>query len=443
MVVFSTAIMMHDMFLALGAVPSYRVIVTFFPVSVTLTRLSTVQGATPDHQVSWIFLPFETGFALVHWILWTLIALRVGLTGSGPFVGVVVTGFDTTGGFSGVEGAALPAGWAAPHPVASTRHPARRVAVIVRISLRRITRPGGSVFSVEHVLRQAMLALSKSRRAERLVTTSPLTSDVVGRYVAGDIGAVVGDLTRKGLLVTVDHLGEEVTDQAQAEAAVGDHLALLRLLPAGADVSIKLTALGLRLSRGLALDHAAAICAAAERKGVTVTLDAEEHDTIPGLHAVHAALRREHPEVGVVVQAYLPDSLDRCEKLVGARVRLCKGAYTAPGAYTRTADIDRAFVRCLKVLMAGTGYPMVATHDPRLVRIASTLAVLDGRDLTGFEYQMLYGVRPEEQARLAGLGARMRVYVPYGSDWYAYLMRRLAERPRNLAFFLRSLASRR
>ncbi|WP_090945206.1 proline dehydrogenase family protein [Nonomuraea jiangxiensis] len=292
------------------------------------------------------------------------------------------------------------------------------------------------------MLRQAMLAVSKSQRAERVITSSPVTKDVVGRYVADDIGAAVRELTRRGLLVTVGHLGEEVTDRAQAERAVSAYLSLLDLLPAGADVSVKLTALGLRLSERLAYDHAAAICRAAAPRDLTVTLDAEEHDTIAGLHAVHAALRRDHPDVGVVVQAYLPDSLDRVEKLGGARVRLCKGAYTAPGAYTSAADIDRSFVRCLKVLMAGTGYPMVATHDPRLVRIASTMAVLDGRDPTGFEYQMLYGVRPAEQTRLAGLGARMRVYIPYGADWYAYLMRRLAERPRNLTFFLRSLMSR-
>ncbi|MET9250768.1 proline dehydrogenase family protein [Nonomuraea sp. NPDC003709] len=293
------------------------------------------------------------------------------------------------------------------------------------------------------MLRQALIAISKSERAERLISTSPLTAGVVGRFVAGDVRGVIGELTRKGLLVTVDYLGEEVTEQAQAEEGVAEYLRLLALLPAGADVSVKLTALGLRLSEGLAFDHAAAICRAAAARNVTVTLDAEEHDTIPGLHSVHAALRKDHPDVGVVVQAYLPDSLDRCEKLGGARVRLCKGAYTAPGAYTRPADIDRSFVRCLRVLMAGTGYPMVATHDPRLVRIASTLAVLEGRDATGYEHQMLYGVRPDEQLRLAGQGTRMRVYVPYGSDWYAYLMRRLAERPRNLAFFLRSLLSRR
>ncbi|NUP20614.1 MAG: proline dehydrogenase [Streptomyces sp.] len=292
------------------------------------------------------------------------------------------------------------------------------------------------------MLRQAMLAVSKSERAERVVTTSPLTRDVVRRYVADDVGRVIRDLSHYGLLVTVDHLGEEVTDRAQAEAAVREYLSLLDRLPPGGDASVKLTALGLRLSEQLALDNAATICEAAAARGLSVTLDAEEHDTIGGLHFVHATLRKEHPDVGVVVQAYLPDALERCEKLAGARVRLCKGAYTAPGAYTRPADIDRSFVRCLRILMAGTGYPMIATHDPRLIQIASTLAVLDGRDVNGFEYQMLYGVRPNEQRRLAELGGQVRVYVPYGADWYAYLVRRLAERPRNLAFFLRSLLSR-
>ncbi|MFF0867743.1 proline dehydrogenase family protein [Nonomuraea sp. NPDC003560] len=292
------------------------------------------------------------------------------------------------------------------------------------------------------MLRQAMLAVSKSERAERVITTSPLTRDVVKRYVADDVGAVIRGLSHEGLLVTVDHLGEEVTDRRQAEAAVREYLSLLDRLPPGGDASVKLTALGLRLSEQVALDNAATICEAAAARGITVTLDAEEHDTIGGLHFVHATLRKEHPDVGIVVQAYLPDALERCEKLAGARVRLCKGAYTAPGAYSRPADVDRSFVRCLKILMAGTGYPMIATHDPRMIQIASTLAVLDGRDVNGFEYQMLYGVRPGEQRRLAGLGGQVRVYVPYGADWYAYLMRRLAERPRNLAFFIRSLLSR-
>ncbi|WP_336209799.1 proline dehydrogenase family protein [Nonomuraea sp. LPB2021202275-12-8] len=292
------------------------------------------------------------------------------------------------------------------------------------------------------MLRQVLLAVSRSERAQRVVSTSPLTRDVVRRYVADDIGRAVDELTRRGLLVSVDHLGEDVHDRTQAEGAVQAYLALLGRLPDGSDVSVKLTALGLRLSEQLALDNAATICESAASRGITLTLDAEEHDTVAALHSIHATLRKEHPSVGVVVQAYLPDSVERCRRLEGARVRLCKGAYTAPDGYTSAAEIDRSFARCLRVLMAGTGYPMVATHDPRLIRIASALAVLEGREPTGFEFQMLYGVRPHEQERLAAEGARMRVYVPFGSDWYPYLMRRLAERPANLAFFARSLLSR-
>ncbi|WP_214327245.1 proline dehydrogenase family protein [Nonomuraea sediminis] len=293
------------------------------------------------------------------------------------------------------------------------------------------------------MLRQALLAISRSKRAERLISTSPLTRDVVRRYVADDIGAVVRELTLHRLLVTADHLGEEVRDRAQAERGVRAYLDLLDHLPAGADVSVKLTALGLRMSEQLALDNAATICEAVAERGITLTLDAEEHDTIASLHSVHATLRKEHPDVGIVVQAYLRDTEERCRRLEGARVRLCKGAYTAPGAYTSVSDIDRSYARCLRVLMSGTAYPMVATHDPRLIEIASALAVLHGRDPSAFEFQMLYGVRPAEQERLAGLGNQVRVYVPFGDDWYPYLMRRLAERPRNLAFFARSLLSRR
>ncbi|MFE0153819.1 proline dehydrogenase family protein [Nonomuraea sp. NPDC059007] len=292
------------------------------------------------------------------------------------------------------------------------------------------------------MLRQALIAVSKSERAQRVVSSSPLTRELVRRYVADDIGAVVTELTDRRLLVTVDHLGEEVRDRAQADGAVRAYLAVLDRLPPGADVSVKLTALGLRLSEQLALDNAATICDAVTGRGITLTLDAEEHDTVAGLESVHATLRKEHPGVGIVVQAYLLDAAERCARLDGARVRLCKGAYTEPGAYTSAREIDRSFVRCLKILMAGSGYPMVATHDPRLIEIASALAVLNGRDATAFEFQMLYGVRPAEQERLAEVGAQVRVYVPYGADWYPYLMRRLAERPANLAFFARSLLSR-
>ena len=125
-------------------------------------------------------------------------------------------------------------------------------------------------------------------------------------------------------------------------------------------------------------------------------------------------------------------------------MRLCKGAYDEPEsvAYQSNRDVDASYVRCLKVLMAGAGYPMVASHDPRLVAIANTLVVRNHREKGSYEYQMLYGIRPDEQRRLAAQGEKVRVYVPYGDQWYGYLMRRMAERPANTAFFVRSLLSK-
>jgi proline dehydrogenase len=157
-------------------------------------------------------------------------------------------------------------------------------------------------------------------------------------------------------------------------------------------------------------------------------------------------LRADFPEVGAVLQAMLHRTEADCRDLAGpgSRVRLCKGAYAEPSsvAHQDDADVDRAYVRCLKVLMAGQGLPMVATHDQRLIDIARYLAGSHGRGLDGYELQMLYGVRPRAQSELAAEGHRMRVYLPYGTEWFGYFMRRLAERPANLAFFARSLLTR-
>ncbi len=154
-------------------------------------------------------------------------------------------------------------------------------------------------------------------------------------------------------------------------------------------------------------------------------------------------LRPRFGSLGSVLQAALRRTEADARELAspGVRVRLCKGAYAEPPseAYDVRHDIDKSFARCLRILMAGPGYPMIATHDPRLIAITQSLGM--ARPAGSFEYQMLYGVRPDEQRRLAASGAKVRVYVPYGSDWYPYLVRRLAERPANLALFLRSLGS--
>jgi len=310
------------------------------------------------------------------------------------------------------------------------------------------------------MLRRALLAASASERLRHMVTTAPLTRDVVARFVAGDTADDVLAVTRRllddGLLVSLDYLGEDTADPQQAAAVTAEYLGLLgRLGAAGmaaggrAEVSVKPTAVGLDLAEHgekTARENVARICAAARDAGTTVTLDAEEHTRVEPTLRIVAQLRPEFPELGCVIQSYLRRSPDDCRALAaeGSRVRLCKGAYNAASdvAFTSRAEVDRCYARCLRVLLDGPGYPMIATHDPRLITMADALATLADRPKAGFEYQMLYGIRPAEQRRLAGTGARMRVYVPYGSDWYGYLVRRLAERPANLAFFVRSLASR-
>ena len=220
-------------------------------------------------------------------------------------------------------------------------------------------------------------------------------------------------------------------------------------LSAGADLSVKLSAVGQNLpadGEKIALENARTICVAAADAGATVTLDMEDHTTTDSTLGTLRDLRVDFPWVGAVLQAYLRRTEQDCRDLAGpgSRVRLCKGAYAEPSsvAYQEKADVDRSYARCLGVLMRGEGYPMVASHDPRLIEVAGRLAARHGRGRSDFEYQMLYGVRPGEQRRIAADGDAIRVYVPYGEEWYGYFMRRLAERPANLTFFLRSLVTK-
>jgi proline dehydrogenase len=255
---------------------------------------------------------------------------------------------------------------------------------------------------------------------------------------------------------TIDYLGEDTTELSQAQHTRDAYLALIGALSdAGltadgtAEASLKLSALGQSLPGDgdkIALEHARQICQAATNAGTTVTLDMEDHTTTDATLETLRELRQDFPTVGAVLQSYLHRTEADCADLAyeGSRVRLCKGAYKEPEsvAYQSSSDVDKSYVRCLKVLMAGQGYPMIASHDPRLIEIAGALAAKHGRDPKSFEYQMLYGIRPEEQQRIADRGDQMRVYIPYGEEWYGYLMRRMAEKPGNLMFFLRGVATR-
>jgi proline dehydrogenase len=300
--------------------------------------------------------------------------------------------------------------------------------------------------------------LSRSDKVKSFVTAMPVSSGIVSRYVPGeateDAVTATGELIESGLHVTLDFLGEDTLDREQADATVAAYLDVLealsnKSLSRNAEVSVKLSAVGQALpeiGEKVALENARTICHAARNAGTTVTLDMEDHTTTDSTLGILRELRKDFPETGAVLQAYLHRTEADCRDLAyeGSRVRLCKGAYNEPEsvAFQDKHDVDKSYVRCLKVLMAGEGYPMVASHDPRMVDIAGALATRNGRAQGTYEYQMLYGIRPDEQKRLADAGEKVRVYVPYGQEWYGYLMRRLAERPQNLSFFVHSLVSK-
>ncbi len=308
-------------------------------------------------------------------------------------------------------------------------------------------------------IRDPLLLLARSDRVKRLVSSMPVSAGIVRSYVPGEstssaVQAAAG-LVDDGLRVTLDYLGEDTTDREQADVTVEAYLDLLRELALRgltrqAEVSVKLSAIGQAIPDSgagkVALENARTICRAARNAGTTVTLDMEDHTTTDRTLTVLRELRQDFPETGAVVQAMLHRTEADCRALAfeGSRVRLCKGAYAelAEIAFTERVEIDKSYVRCLKVLLAGQGYPMIATHDPRMVDIAGSLASRYGRAQGSYEYQMLYGIRPDEQKRLAADGESVRTYVPYGEEWYGYLMRRLAEKPSNLAFFARSLVSK-
>ena len=312
-------------------------------------------------------------------------------------------------------------------------------------------------------LRPAILSASRSDGLRRTAERLPVTRKVVHRFVPGAtldrvLDSVVA-LRDSERLVSIDYLGEDVTDVDGANATMRAYLQLLDALGRRPDathdgvrpleVSLKLSALGQALDcdgEKIAFANAHTICERAEQIGAWVTVDAEDHTTTDSTLSIVADLRTDFPWLGVVLQAYLRRAHGDCEQLAasGARVRLCKGAYDEPAsvAYRDAAAVTNSYLRCLRALMSGSGYPMVASHDPVVIDAVPSLVRESGRTADDFEYQMLYGIRDSEQSRLASAGNHVRVYVPFGTQWYGYFMRRLAERPANLTFFMRAMAER-
>lgn len=302
-----------------------------------------------------------------------------------------------------------------------------------------------------NIIRRAVLGVADDPRVSTFFRSSDLAKSLVGRFVAGETIdtalAATLDLAGKGITSTLDHLGENVATREEATAAIGSYVEILNRMHAAElepNISVKLTMLGLDFGRDVARDNMVPILEAARECSGFVRIDMEgsrySEDTMVLFEELFAHFPKE---VGVVIQSYLrraEDDVRRCIEL-GARVRLVKGAYAEPEAvaFQRRVEVDEHFARQTRMLLSDGNFPAIGTHDMALVRSAIEHAQRKRIATDRFEFQMLYGVRRDKQNELVDNGYRMRVYVPYGSEWYPYFSRRIAERPANALFVLRQL----
>jgi len=299
-------------------------------------------------------------------------------------------------------------------------------------------------------MRSLFISLSHRRSLARLAVRSPLTRPVVARFVAGEtldaaLPAIVA-LQTAGLRTTVDVLGESVTSPELASAAVERYLATVAALSArglDANVSLKLTQMGLEIARDLCRTNVMRVVDAVQGVDGFIRFDMEDHAKTDATLEIWRAAHDSYPQVGVVIQSALRRSSADVDAItaVGGRVRLCKGAYDEPTsvAYRTKGAVDANYERLMERLLLADAHPALATHDPRLIARAIQIVEREGIEPDRFEFQMLYGVRRDLQRMLIDRGYRVRIYVPYGREWYPYFMRRLAERPANVGFMLRAV----
>lgn len=305
-------------------------------------------------------------------------------------------------------------------------------------------------------LRHFFIALSKSPQMQDLIINIPVSRRMARRFVAGetlDDGiASIRSVNASGMLATVDYLGEHVTNEAEATVNADEYIrALQAIQQAGvkANVSVKLTAMGLAVDDEFCYRNVRRIVQKAKELGNSVRIDMEDSLVTDRTLAIYRRLRGEFDNVGVVIQAYLYRSQDDVRQLMAegyAHLRLCKGAYDEPPsvAFQKKADVDRNMVELIKLMLQGQPdhpgtYPAVASHDHMIINWTKAYAHHHHIAADRFEFQMLYGIRRDLQQELADQGYRMRIYIPYGTRWYPYFMRRLAERPANVLFFMRAL----
>lgn len=338
-----------------------------------------------------------------------------------------------------------------PTPRSQTRFPFVLPAIAFAITGWLLFRHG------ESWLRQLLIYLSHARWARQLVSNWSLSWRVASRFVAGSdrdaAVAVTRDMNAAGLLITLDYLGESCTCEEEALQARAEILRLLDDIDQrglAANVSVKPSQLGLKIDPNLAFENICALVSRANEVGNFIRIDMEDHPTTDATLDVYRRLRHQEnlSNVGVVIQSYLYRSEADIERLIedGARVRLCKGAYAEPAevAFPNKADVDANYLNLSRLLLSPAArakgvFPAFATHDPKMIDDIKQYTQVNHIPSEAFEFQMLYGIRRDLQEGLVNEGYRVRVYVPYGTAWYPYFVRRLAERPANLWFFISNL----
>ena len=298
---------------------------------------------------------------------------------------------------------------------------------------------------------KAVVGVTDTALVERLVTKTRPGKSLARRFVAGeslDVAVTVAKgLNGEGFVVSLDLLGEQVTDRESAQGAVAEYEECIeRIGDEGLDanISVKLTQLGLNIDPGLAIEAIGRLAERAQAVATTVTIDMEDSRHTAATVDVYEEAQRRHGNLGLALQSYMHRSVDDLTRLMplGGHIRICKGAYVEPReiAHQSKEAVDAAFVEMLRMIMASPDtLPAVATHDQVLIDLTKRLAQTRENP---FEFQMLYGVRPTLQRELVDQGFQLRIYLPFGSQWYPYLTRRLAERPANAWFFARSVFGR-
>jgi proline dehydrogenase len=302
-------------------------------------------------------------------------------------------------------------------------------------------------------MRSFLLHLSESKRLAPLIMHNSLSRRVARRFVAGetldDAVEVARNVNSTMQLASLDLLGENVSDEAGARQAAENYLAIFERIEReklDSNVSLKLTQLGIDLNESLCQELLEKIIARAAAQGNFVRIDMEGSPYTERTVEMAKRVRAKYAAVGTVMQAYLyrteKDVLDLIA--AGCRLRLCKGAYKEPPdiAFAKKSDVDANYVKLMKLILPSGIYHGIATHDPAMIDATKEFASEKNIGREQFEFQMLYGIRTDLQKQLVRDGFRLRIYIPYGTDWFPYFMRRLAERPANLTFFLRNLLSR-